>query len=320
MKCEVAQQNVLLALYGELPDELGGALDRHLATCEMCARELNSLRALDEYLALHPIAEPSPNLLAQSRLRLDDALDHLPAHGFLTHLRVSFHNWMGHLQGAPALATLLMGVGFLGGNFLHRYQDAHAPRPAVPVTTTNTMQGSIANVTGIVQTADPETVQVKYTRIVPETIEGSLDSKEIRQLLMVGMAQAASPDIHESSVKLLSNECKVGHACLAEADGQGIRQALLVSLRYDHNAGVRMKALEGLEPYVGKDQRVRDAILEALLHDKSAGVRTAAISLLSPVQSDSSVREVLRTVSTQDESPYIRNASFQALQTSAEIQ
>lgn len=320
MKCELAQQNVLLALYGELPDELGGVLDHHLSTCEACSRELHALRALDEYLTLHPVAEPSPNLLAQSRLRLDDALDHLPPHGLLTYLRVSFYNWMGHLQGAPALMTLLLGAGFLGGNLTYRYQIAHAPRPATPVTTNDAFQGSIANVTGIVQTSDPETVQVKYNRIVPETIEGSLDSKEIRQLLMVGMSQAANEDVHEHSVNLLSNECKVGHACLSEANGQGIRQALLVSLRYDRNAGVRMRALEGLQPYVGKDLRVRDAILETILHDKSAGVRTAAIGLLSPVESDSSVRQVLRTASIQDENPYIRTASFQALQTSAEIQ
>ncbi len=310
----------MLALYGELPDELGGALDRHLSTCDPCARELNAFRALHESLGLHPVAEPSPNLLAQSRLRLDDALDRLPPHGLLTQLRVSLYNWIGHLQGAPALATLLVGLGFLAGNFLHRYQDARVPRPAPFVSTISTVQGSIANVTGIVQTADPETVQVRYNRLVPETIEGSLDSKEIRQLLMVGMNEATNAEVHESSVKLLSDECRVGHACLPEPDGTGIRQALLVSLRYDRNAGVRMKALEGLQPYVGKDQHVRDAILEALMHDKSAGVRTAAIDLLHPVQSDASVREVLRTVSTRDDNPNIRNASFQVLQTSAEIQ
>ena len=52
----------------------------------------------------------------------------------------------------------------------------------------------------------------------------------------------------------------------------------------------------------------------------SAQVRTAAIGLLEPVQSDSSVRQVLRTVSTQDENPYIRTASYQALQGAADIQ
>jgi hypothetical protein len=38
------------------------------------------------------------------------------------------------------------------------------------------------------------------------------------------------------------------------------------------------------------------------------------------VRSDSSVQQVLRTVSTQDTNPYIRTASYQALQDSANIQ
>jgi hypothetical protein len=321
MKCEMAQHNVVLAMYGELPDELGGSLERHLQECDDCRGEVSAMRTLDEYLALNPMEEPSPNLLAQSRVRLDEALDQIPPHGFLTRLRSNFYRWMGHVQGAPALTTLLLGIGFLAGNSTYRYQVAHQPKAKPgPVTISNVTQGSVANVTGIVQTPDPEVVQVKYNRIVPETIQGSLDDAQIRQLLLVGVAQAANTDVHESSVNLLSNECKVGHACTAETDGKGIRSALLVSLRYDKNAGVRMKALEGLQPYVGQDQRVRDAILESLMHDKSAGVRTAAISLLAPVESDSSVRQVLRTVSTQDENPYIRTASFNALQSSADIQ
>ena len=94
----------------------------------------------------------------------------------------------------------------------------------------------------------------------------------------------------------------------------------MVSLRYDKDAGVRMKALEGLQRYIGQDRRVRDAVLEALMHDSDAQVRTAAIGLLEPVQSDSSVRTVLRTVSTQDANPYIRTASYQALQSVGDIQ
>jgi 2-phosphoglycerate kinase len=38
------------------------------------------------------------------------------------------------------------------------------------------------------------------------------------------------------------------------------------------------------------------------------------------VQSDSSVRKVLRTVATQDANPYIRTASYNALQNAADIQ
>jgi hypothetical protein len=66
--------------------------------------------------------------------------------------------------------------------------------------------------------------------------------------------------------------------------------------------------------------QVRDAVLDTLVHDNSANVRTAAINLLQPVQADSSVRQVMHTVSTQDQNPYIRNASRTLLQQVSAIQ
>jgi len=320
MKCETAKENILLASYGELPDEDAIPLEQHLDGCEDCRGELDAIRELDEHLALLPVVEPSPNLLAQARVRLDEALDEIPPHGVFAQLRRGLFAWIGHLQSAPALATLLIGVGFLAGNFTYRYEVAHAPKPKNTVTLSNPTQATIANVTGIVQTPNSELVQVKYNKLVPETMEGSLDSPEIRQLLLAGTNAAATSGVRADSVALLAHECKAGHACTDGAEGQDIRSALLVSLRYDKNAGVRMKALEGLQHYVGQDQRVRDAVLEALMHDSDAKVRTTAIGMLEPVQADSSVREVLRTVSTQDENPYIRTASYQALQGAADIQ
>jgi hypothetical protein len=266
------------------------------------------------------MADPSPNLLAQARMKLDEELDLIPPHGLLTRLRSLFYGTLAHVQGAPALTTLLLGVGFLAGNFTYRYQVAHEHKTPGRVVLMDPTNGVIANVSGIAQTPNSELVQVKYNRLVPETMEGSLDDPEIRKLLMMGAATGTSNGVRESSVSLMASECKEGHLCTAESDLNGIRGALLVSLRYDKSSTVRMKALTGLEPYVGQDQRVRDAILDTLMHDPSANVRTAAIGLLQPVQSDSSVRQVLRTVSTQDENPYIRTASFHALQDAADIQ
>jgi hypothetical protein len=323
MKSQSARDCIVLLNYGELPDELAGVLEQHLLSCEDCREELDSFQRFEERLATMPVLEPSPNLLAQSRMRLDDALDMIPPHGFLTQLRTNFYRWVSNVQSAPALATLLLGVGFLSGNFVHRYQVARAPKPAGPgpvVTINHPAEGVIGTVTGIVQTPNSELVQVKYNRIVPESMEGSLDSPEIRNLLMVGTNAAATPGIRMDSVSLLTDECKAGHACQPTQDGKGIRHTLMVSLRYDPDAGVRMKALEGLQRYVGQDQHVRDAVLEAVMHDSDAQVRQTAIGVLEPVQSDSSVRQVLRTVATQDANPFIRTASFNALQSSADIQ
>jgi hypothetical protein len=317
----MARDNVILAYYGELPDELAGPLEQHLMTCEECQEELRAMQAMETPLAAFPVVEPSPNFLAQSRMQLDEALDAIPPHGFLTRLRTNFFAWMGHLQSAPALATLLLGVGFIGGNFVNRYQvnSARANESHGSLVIGHPTESVIANVTGIERTPNTELVQVHYNKIVPETVEGSLDSKEIRELLLKG-ASASAEGIRANSVGLLAAECRAGHECAPSEDGKGVRGALMVSLRYDKDAGVRLKALEGLQDYVSQDQRVRDALLEALAHDPDAKVRTAAIDLLVPVQHDSSVRQVLRQVSTQDDNPYIRTVSYNALQGSDSIQ
>lgn len=318
MKCENAQQNIVLVTYGELPDQDLASLEQHLAECEACNRELKALLAMHEALAYRPVIDPSPNLLAQSRMRLDEELDLIPPHGFLTRLRSNLYSWLGHVQSAPALVTLLLGVGFLGGNFTYRYQIAHQPKLPPTVILHTPTDGTIANVSGIVQTPNTEIVQVTYNRVVPETVQGSLDDPQIRQLLLIGTKAAANNGVRTDSVALLANECRIGHQCVG-GDGS-IRNALMVSLRYDKNPSVRLAALEGLQPYVAQDERVRDAMLEALMHDSSEHVRTRAISLLEPVDSDSSVRQVMRTVSTTDENPYIRTVSTNALAGTASIQ
>jgi hypothetical protein len=315
----MAKDNVILAYYGELPDELAGPLEHHLMTCDECRVELEMMQAMESPLGSLPMQEPSPNLLAQSRMRLDDVLDTMPPYGFLTRIRTNFFAWVGHLRSAPALATLLVGVGFIGGNFLNRYQVASSVPHKQPNTSYNQVQSVVGNITSIDRTPSSELVQVHYNRIVPETMEGSLDSPDIRDLLLKG-AMAPTDDVRAQSVGMLASECKNGHQCPSRDDGKGVRNALLVALRYDKDPGVRMKALEGLQPYIVQDQKVRDAVLDSLASDPDSKVRMATVSLLEPVQHDSSVRQVLRHASTEDENPYIRTVSYQALQGSDSIQ
>lgn len=320
MKCETAQQNMIFAGYGELHDDQIDGLEEHLAGCEACRFELEALKELQETLALNPMLEPSPNLLAQSRMNLDEELDLIPAHGFLTHLRGLFFGSMANVRNSPALTLLLIGLGFFAGYYTLQYQIAHKPNPPRVAYFQNEANSTIANISGIVQTPDSELVQVSYNRIVPQTIQGSLDDPEIRRLLTMGSMDDSVGGVRERSVSLLVSECVAQHSCVLGEDGTGIRSALLVSLRYDKNPADRLKALEGLQPYIAQDKRVRDAVLDLMMHDPNPNVRQAGFHLLPPVQSDSSVRKVLRTLSTQDENPYIRTASFQALQTSGDIQ
>ncbi len=175
---------------------------------------------------------------------------------------------------------------------------------------------NIASVSSIVRQPGSEMVEVSYNQLVPQHIQGSLDDPAIRQLLMLATENSTSTGVRDDSVGLLAAECRAGHSC----QGAGIRDALMVALRYDRNAGVREKALEGLEPYVAEDMRVRNAVLEALLNDSDPRIRTESINILEPVEADTSVRQVLYSVSTSDDNPQIRNVSRQVLSRVPEIQ
>jgi hypothetical protein len=177
-------------------------------------------------------------------------------------------------------------------------------------------QAEIANISSIVRQPNSEMVEVRYNQVVPQRIEGSLDDPAIRQLLMLASENSASAGVRDDSVGLLAAECRAGHSCQAA----GIRDALMVALRYDKNAGVRQKALEGLEPYVAVDVRVRDAVLEALMNDSDPRIRSAAVSILQPVEGDTSVRQVLHTVANSDQNPHIRTVSRQVLSRMPETQ
>jgi hypothetical protein len=341
MNCAEIHEMVVLAAYSELPDEELHALSLHLAGCAECRGEQEQLQALRTLSAAYPTLEPNANLVARSRTRLADALDALPPKQWYDRLA----DWMTRtatgLQSAPVAACLLLvagaGLGSLGGyEFAARRTIARSGNevlatstlPEKPVSSDVALlapnpptPGEIASVSGIVRQPNSNLVQVSYNQMEPKRAVGTLDNPQIRQLLMLAAQNGANPDVRDNSVDLLASECRSGRACgSADAQGTGLRDALMVALRYDRSAAVRQKALEGLQPYVAEDMQVRDAVLETLLNDPDAHVRTAAISMLEPVEADTSVRQVLSTVATSDQNSHIRNASRVVLRRVSEVQ
>jgi anti-sigma factor RsiW len=330
MNCELAQERIVTAAYGELLDEQAHELEQHVAGCGECQKEREQIYALRVLADLHPVADPGPNLIARARLRLDETLDTLPPKRWYERLGERILSNFASLQSAPVAALLLLvaggGAGLLGGYEYAQGRAAHAATTAQQVDTPAAIKAqpaeaapelaNVAGISSIVRQPNSEMVDVSYNQLVPRQITGSLDDPAIRQLLMLASENAASPVIRDDSVALLAAECKAGHSC----QPSGIREALMVALRYDKSAKVREKALEGLEPYVAEDVRVRDAVLDSLLNDNDPGVRTEAISLLSPVDADMTVRQVLYSVSNSDQDSQIRNVSREVLSRVPETQ
>jgi hypothetical protein len=320
MKCELAQQNIALAVYGELPDDESHLLEQHLSTCTHCQEEFEAVRALQQVMAFAPVEEPSANLLALTRMRLEEALENLPPASWVTRLQQAIASGLSTLSRAPVAASALLVFGAaLGGFSGYRFAQRVQPTPPTPSLQDTLRSGEpvrVANVSSIVREPNSENVEVHYNTLTPRITRGSLDDPQIRQLLLLGAESRVNPGVRQNSVDLLADECRAGHQC---TDGP-VRKALLVALRYDKSPAVRLRALNGLEPYVSEDMRVRDAVLEALMRDSDPAVRSRAIELLEPVQADSSVRQVLHTVASEDENPHIRTVSREVLDQLPQIQ
>ena len=343
MNCEVAHEKIVTAAYGELPDEEAHELERHVAGCAECQSERQQLLALKVLANAYPVAEPGANLIARSRLRLEEALDALPPMRWYQRIAQRAQNNFASLRAAPVAALLLLiaggGIGILAGYEVAvgravqqtgsgRAIAGQAAAPSLgqraaaaeqaPQTERPQMSGisNVASVLSIERQRNSDTVEVRYNRLVPEQIRGSLDDPTIRQLLMVASENAASAGVRDHSVALMADECRAAHGC----QPSGIRDALMVALLYDNNPRVRMTALQGLEPYVSTDLRVRDAVLEALLNDADPGIRSTAINMLEPAEADTSVRQVLSTVANSDSNPQIRTVSREVLSRAPMIQ
>ena len=299
MKCEWVQQNVVLYVYDELPDDARHELEQHVARCATCMAEVHAVKNFRTDMAKFPIQEPSPNFLTDSRMKLQEALESAEQGGWWSRLVFEPMNWLHQIRFAPALTAAIFIVGFAGG-IGTTYKMATINRGSEPSTGPQNSPAALASLSGvsaITQQPGSNQVTIKYDTVVPQQHTGSFSDPEIQQLLLYAARNNFNAGVRIDSLNLLTQE----------PNNQHVREALLYALRYDSNTGVRLKALNGLGPYVRDDVQVRDAVLEALMSDTNPGIRVEALRLLDPVRADSSVRIVLQRLAQKDENRYIRS-------------
>jgi hypothetical protein len=302
MNCDWVQQNVSLYLYNELADDARHELEQHMQRCSACAAELAAQQEFQAQMNALPVEEPSASFLAAARMRLQEELEHTEQSRAWYH-RFAFDPaaWMRQVRFSPALATVLLMIGF-GSGVGAMYSVLGGAHPTS--TQTPPVGASIAGITSIDHQPNSKKVQINYNRVVPESVEGAVDDPRIQELLTF----AAKSNFNNSGVRLNSVDLLT-----SKPDDPRAREALTYALRYDSNPGVRLKALEGLGPYVKDDIRVRNAVLEALLNDSNLGVRSGALTALEPVRADSSVRMALQQLAKEDPSDYIRTETQREL-------
>ena len=299
MKCEWVRQNITLHVYGELADDARHELEQHVARCADCAAELKAEQQFHALLSQDRVAEPTPNLLASSRMRLQEALETAKQGGFLHRLAFDPATWLRQVRFSPALASAILILGFVGG--VGSTYTFYGSRATVsPGSTSQPQPPAEASITGIqsvTQEPGSNQISIKYNTVSTQEAQGSLNDQRIQQLLLYAARNNYNSGVRVDSVDLLVQR---------SGDTQ-VREALMYALQNDTNPGVRLKSLDALGNYVKNDTNVRDAVLRALVNDTNSGVRIEALRLIEPVKADGSVRGVLMALAAKDQSTYIKS-------------
>src|SRR5579859_7655232 len=180
MNCAWVKENAALLLYEELPDDARHELEQHVAVCAACTKELEQLELLHRAFDHLPVEEPSPNLLAASRMKLQERLELTEQSRGFSRLALDLAGWMRTVRFQPALASALIMVGFTGGIMAGFVTSNKAQPKGGPEVSS----ASIASIQGITQDPGTNSVKITYDTLQPATVEGSLDNPEIQRLLL----------------------------------------------------------------------------------------------------------------------------------------
>lgn len=308
MNCEWIKENAALYIYDELSDAERYEVEQHVGRCAACKQELAAAGEFKMTMSALAVAEPSPNLLAASRMRLQEALETAQQSQGWSRFAFDLAGWLQQVKLAPALTVALLIFGFAGGVMTTYTMLRRGPIAITPVQGPAT-DAAIASISGITQEPGTNKVHINYSTLTPAQTEGSLDDPAIQQLLLFAARNNTNSGVRMDSVSLLTQK----------PEDSKVREALIYALRYDKNVGVRLKSLEALKPYVTDDVRVRDAMLEALMGDSNPGVRTQALSVIKQVKQDASVRAVLMQLADKDPNNFIKNESKRVLAQAPEM-
>ncbi len=303
MNCTEAIQEIPNYCYGEIASETEEAVESHLAECQACRTELARHRKFLELLdERDPVADAG--LLVQCRnnlsrtLRQEIAVEAKHGAGWrgwhramdqlreLAHVHIPFR--------VPVGAMALVALGFVGARYTP--EKFGGVRAALAAPLFSSVRSVEPRPTGEVQIAVDETRR--------HVVSGTLQDPQIQELLVSGVTDGSNPNVRLQSIQVL-------HSAGAAPDSDQVRQALLNAVERDPNAGVRLKALEGLKQFAG-DLSVRRALANVLQKDDDAKVRVQAIDLLA-AHHDDSIVGVLQNVVQREDNPYVRGQITQLL-------
>lgn len=303
------REQLVLKVYGELQEDELRMLDEHLEECAACRRELHELKELHAIACRSIDNDPGDKMLFEARTRLKNTLNQPAADRekplpFPMNLLHSFASPGFRWAYARVLPFILIGValGYLmknsgGGNSV----KSDNPSSAVRIndgSKADTFENSgvrIENLQFKDSDASDGEVAFSFDAVKPVEMKGSIDDKMIRKVLTTSLLNSRNDGERLRALnKIAANTHSENETEVHLSDK--VKSALIHTIKFDNNPGVRREALILLGKN-GFDSQVESTLLYVLNNDKNSGMRVMAIKALQSgilSQEDGNRRSVSR--------------------------
>ena len=307
-RCKTHHHHIMKLISGEISPHEQKELQDHAAGCPVCSALLNTDKMLAEMT--NPIETPAQEAFISMRQSVLRQIRNRrrPKNAF------SLTEWISDRKRGfswqYAVATLLI---FFSGFLTHLFLAGTEPTPQAEAALVDHIEQTAVYHTSLEQTQDSP---YRFTDLQVERLNEdqlALSFTVSRHLKLI--RQKDDPIISEILAQAIINQNATAAriSFLDHTTAQGdprIKEALLIALRTDPSAAVRLKALERLQTYPIDDD-IRETLLQVLQADKSVSVRLIAIDYLTGQNIEKEL--IGETLGSQQEGKYaaIRQKALQ---------
>jgi hypothetical protein len=300
MICREYQNQIVLSLYEELPENERVDLEAHLLECNECNQVFEENQGFHSELAKEISAWELPSdLLIESRRALADELDRLEKKRSWWSIP-TFSVVFTPMRMLESAALVAMGLA-LGVYVSNQRIPAEVPAGGVAGLESSAMMSSIpqnsrvANVRIVNADADSSTIEFMGEMVQPLRFQGRMEDDTTQRLLFSAVQDSMNAGSRLQAVQVLSRKS-------AEPS---VKSVLIRALLSDASLAVRLNALESLKAFAGEED-VRTALMQALMNDPDDGVRVNVINALAPVTNSEAMANRIEEVTRHDDNIYVR--------------
>ncbi|HEY3172443.1 MAG TPA: HEAT repeat domain-containing protein [Thermoanaerobaculia bacterium] len=275
MECRELTVHALNRLLEEADAKERDDLDRHLAGCASCSRELAALEETWAVLGTDPDEPVTPEFRRRTLDLLEDEMSRRRIREFRPKRRA-----LRVLAQAAALAVAA-AAGFLfaarGGLSSKPARLSSSLQQTLGAKTPADL-GANPRLSNVAYRTEPDgRVGIEFDATTRHSVLGRPEDPQVSRLL----AYLLSMNVQTAGEKSRAIELVSGHAGPgAAAASPDVVRALATTLARDKNPGVRKKAAEALASFRSTPE-IRAALLEALGNDPNPGVRLVAVEALA---------------------------------------